>query len=149
MTYEQLLDENNRLKRTISAFKKYDTKRKTILLNQLEEISSLHTEVERLQMRVDELLDSFRVAPPMKSNPEEKAFVNELLDRIVRYRYMAEGVIEDIGTTSHDIVLALDQERCKTVRLYSLNKELLKANKQLSKENRKLERKIFNICRRN
>jgi len=148
MTYEQLLDENNRLKRTISAFKKYDTQRKTILLNQLEEISSLQSEVERLQMRVDELLDSFRVAPPMKSNPEEKAYVYELLDRIVRYRYMAEGVIEDIGTTSHDIVLALDREREKTTRLYKLNKELLKTNKQLSKENRKLERKIFNLCRR-
>lgn len=63
MTYEQLFDENNRLKRTISAFKKYDAQRKTILLNQLEEISSLQSEVERLQMRVDELLDSFRELP--------------------------------------------------------------------------------------
>lgn len=148
MTYEQLLNENNRLKRTISAFKKYDTERKTVILNQLETISSLQSEVERLQMRVDELLDSFRVAPPLKSNPEEKAYVYELLDRIVRYRYLAEGVIEDIGTTSHDFVVALDREREKTTRLYKLNKELLKTNKQLSKENRKLERKIFNLCRR-
>lgn len=82
-----------RLRYTIAKFKEYDAKRKRYVahLERLVEkyrarIKELEKLTERQHNEIDELINSYETARPLISNPEQKAYVFELVEKIGKLR---------------------------------------------------------------
>lgn len=78
-----------RLRFTIARYKEHDKKRKRYILNLMDEIENAKKRVKQLELlterqhnEIDELIDAQENAKPLIANPNQKACVYKLLQRI-------------------------------------------------------------------
>lgn len=96
--YFEPFDELSRLRYLVAKYKEHDKKR-TRYMNHLERINETYRnkikEYEKLTERqhdeIDELIAAYDRAKPLIANPDQKAYVYELLERIKELKpYKAE-----------------------------------------------------------
>lgn len=126
------------LENTIRNFKAYDKKRQEYLRG-IERVNAdledrnarLELEIQRLNFKIDALIDSYDNARPMKDNSGNKAYVKKLLDKI------ADKPTSTVAIEGIDTVLSRE-----VVALRKGHSTLHNKIKALKEENRILKAKI-------
>lgn len=130
------------MERTIAAFKKYDIGRKNYIAEQnriieqlRQRIADLEKLTEQQHEQIDDLIDAYDKANGMIDNAANKAYVKELLDKIILLRdttTLPKRYLDDDGAMA--ILKELTALRNGAVTMRTTIKRLKSENEILKKQ---------------